>query len=91
MGLGNVCIDKCFQKRGFGKELIRFINGFLEKTNRIGLLLCKEKTVAFYGKNGWKELPDHTVFVDGTVFADKAMFYSKKQVLFSKVFLNKTF
>lgn len=50
-GVGNVC---ALQKgQGWGKELILKINDFLDESNKIGLLFCKDKLVKFYKENSW--------------------------------------
>lgn len=50
-GVGNVCaIEK---GKGWGKELILFVNKYLIDNNKVGLLFCKDKLVKFYKDNGW--------------------------------------
>ncbi|WP_423128023.1 GNAT family N-acetyltransferase [Gaoshiqia sp. Z1-71] len=51
-GIGNVCaIEK---GKGYGKELMKQVNQFIIKSEKTGLLFCKNNLTPFYQKYGWK-------------------------------------
>ena len=62
LGVGNVCSKE--KGKGWGKELMVQCNSFIEKSNKIGLLFCKEKLVAFYSLCNWQMLDNSKLRVD---------------------------
>jgi len=56
IGIGNVCVDKLYLKKGIGLLLINVANYFLKNIALNGVLLCKEKEIDFYSKAGWSLL-----------------------------------
>lgn len=51
LGVGNVCSVTSGQ--GFGAALMLHVNKYMKNVSRVGLLLCKENLVSFYGKFDW--------------------------------------
>ena len=50
-GIGNVCaIEK---GKGYGNELMKLTNQFINKESKPGLLFCKSELVCFYKKFNW--------------------------------------
>lgn len=64
LGVGNVCARE--QGKGWGKELMVQCNSFIEKSNKIGLLFCKEKLVAFYTRCTWQKIDNAKLKVEFT-------------------------
>ena len=56
LGIGSVCVSLSVKGQGVGKELINEANNVINKTNKLGLLLCKDSLVGFYKKCGWHTL-----------------------------------
>lgn len=60
-GIGNVCaIEK---GKGWGKILLSFVNDYIIKQNKVGLLFCKEGLIKFYNESGWKLVSNKNVFL----------------------------
>ena len=51
LGIGNVCSAE--KGIGYGKMLVEEVNVYLNKHNKIGILLCKQNLVNFYNKYNW--------------------------------------
>ena len=54
IGIGNVCVDKRINAKGYGVLLINLANFYLKQFERQGILLCKKELDVFYQKAGWK-------------------------------------
>lgn len=53
-GIGNVCAME--KGKGYGNELMRQVNAYLEEKRFAGLLFCKPALVPFYNKHGWVDI-----------------------------------
>ena len=51
-GIGNV--SSKFSKKGYGSKLIRGVNEYLIRENKIGVLFCKKELTSFYLRNNYK-------------------------------------
>lgn len=73
-GVGNVCVDKRYSKKGFGTALMTATNSFIKEQNRNGILLCHENLIPFYEKSGWMQLNGNMVItVAGISFEHSLM------------------
>lgn len=60
-GVGCVCSSK--HGVGFGKQLMKNVNKWLQDNNYKGLLFCKKELVQFYKKYGWNLIePSSVIF-----------------------------
>lgn len=66
LGVGNVCSTE--KGKGYGNELMKQANQYLQNENRIGLLFCKKGLINFYQKVGWKKIEknNYQVVFDNT-------------------------
>lgn len=53
-GVGNVCAVE--RGKGFGREIMKEVNKYINDSVRIGLLYCKPKLLSFYSDLNWIEL-----------------------------------
>ena len=53
-GIGNVCAVE--RGKGFGYEIMKEINKYINNSVRMGLLYCKPKLLNFYSNLNWIEL-----------------------------------
>ena len=75
-GLGNVCVDKQFQKYGFGKKLVEKANEIICSSGNIGILLCHTHLVQFYERCGWEEVKYDNMEIDNKVYSDILMLFN---------------
>ena len=54
LGIGNVCVDKNFNRKGLGLLLMQIANYYIKNEAKQGLLLCKPSLVNFYKKANWQ-------------------------------------
>ena len=72
-GIGNVCVNKLFLKKGVGLLLMDILNYFMKADDCKAVLLCKDALLNFYSKSGWK-LFDKKVLLTGNVYNGVIMF-----------------
>ncbi|MCQ2211403.1 MAG: hypothetical protein MJZ34_14050 [Paludibacteraceae bacterium] len=53
LGLGNLCVDKLEEHKGYGSYLLSQIRDFQNTEKKPILLLCKKSIEDFYLANGW--------------------------------------
>lgn len=53
LGVGNVCVNFQFKKKGIGKFIMNNINDYIVKHDTIGILFCRNKLIDFYLKCDW--------------------------------------
>lgn len=77
-GIGNVCVDKVYSRKGYGKMLMAAINVFLVERNIAGILLCKERLVPFYTKANWRCIDRQRVktFIGNKLFEHCTMVFN---------------
>ena len=75
-GIGNVCVDKNFQKYGFGKKLVKKANEIINSEGYIGILLCHTHLIPFYEKCGWLEIKYDNMEIDKKAFSDVLMLFN---------------
>lgn len=56
-GLGNVCAIE--RGKGYGIELMEYINQYIHETDRLGVLFCKQPLLKFYSSLNWVHLQSH--------------------------------
>lgn len=61
-GIGNVCARE--KGKGWGKELLRFVNAYLKENWHFGILFCREALVKFYSENGWAVVPEEYLKIE---------------------------
>lgn len=94
IGVGNVCVERKFEHKGWGKILMNEANHFIETSGKLGILLCKSELISFYKKCGWLKITrgGAEVYVCGTLYEKELMVYptdqavNYKKLLFSRNF-----
>ncbi len=93
IGVGNVCVERKFEHKGWGKKLMNEANHFIETSGKLGFLLCKTELIGFYKKCGWLKFARGVeVYVCGTLYDKEVMSYptdqeiNYKKLLFSRNF-----
>ena len=92
-----VCVDKNYQNKGWGKKLIKETEKILEKNDVSGYLLCYNSQQNFYKSCGWKikkniELKSNLNSISKKIENDKSCFfynlknYKQKIILIGNVF-----
>ncbi len=56
IGVGNVCVERNLQNKGWGRVLMGEANSYIIKNGGMGVLLCKSDLLSFYEKCGWLKL-----------------------------------
>ena len=91
-GIGGVCVSKKYEHSGFGSALIQEANNVIASNKTIGLLLCKDKLVGFYNRNGWELIKPSCVFVEGKEFKFNVMTYrGLKDIRIDKLTIDRSF
>ena len=76
MGIGNVCVDKQYEHKGYGRKLLQNVNAYLKRNNYVGVLLCKPNVEAFYDKLNWRKLVPESVYIKGDLYNNVVMLYN---------------
>jgi hypothetical protein len=74
LGVGNVCSVE--RGKGWGRELMMLVDSFIEQSNKVGLLFCKEELVGFYTKCHWQIIDRKKQIVPFSNDKIKAMLYN---------------
>lgn len=90
-GLGNVCVDKDFQKYGYGKKLVEKANEIIREQDSIGILLCHTHLVPFYQRCGWIDVKYDNLEIDKKAFSDILMLFNYKLNHISCMSLDRNF
>ena len=90
-GLSNVCVNKNYQKCGYGKRLVEKANELIRANGNVGVLLCHQHLIPFYQKCGWFEVKCGNVEVCGKAFSDVAMLMNYNMGSISCMSLNRNF
>jgi len=88
VGIGNVCVDRTLQGKGYGLILMQYCMFMINKNDLSGLLLCKTHLASFYQKAGWK-LYNGSVKLMDTDFNEAVLF--SKLLTANQIFINKSF
>lgn len=65
LGIGNVCSK--YRGKGFGNNLMEYVNDYLLQNSKIGLLFCKEALVPFYKKNNWSHISNEITNLSNSI------------------------
>lgn len=90
-GVGNVCVDKRFQKYGFGKKLIEKANEIILARKDMGILLCRPHLISFYEKCGWNEVKYDNLEINKKAFSDVLMLFNYNLKHISCISLDRNF
>jgi GNAT superfamily N-acetyltransferase len=87
-GIGNVCVDKDYQRNQYGFFLMKAAEYYLRNHKTNGILLCKEKLIPFYDTIRWNRYYGTTLIHDktfnGFVYAYNAL--TEKEIIINKNF-----
>ena len=86
IGIGNVCTEN--KGFGYGKLLMKEINDFILKQNKIGFLLCKHDLISFYKKYCWNVIGESDSETDNKIFY---MIYNQNSKLSDFEYLERKF
>lgn len=75
-GLGNVCVDKAFQRQGLGKKIVEKANEIIKANDDTGILLCHTHLIPFYERCGWINISYDNLEIDKRVFSDVMMLFN---------------
>lgn len=73
-GIGNVCARE--RGRGWGKNLVKAVNEYLDRNNKLGLLFCKELLVKFYIDNDWMLINDNKLTLSQIKYDVRSLGYN---------------
>ena len=76
VGIGNVCVTKCKIGYGIGRKIVQKANDIIKELCMVGVLLCKEELLDFYGKFGWHELTCGNITIASNDYEKKIMFFN---------------
>jgi len=88
IGIGNVCVDKNYQKNQYGFFLMKTAEYYLKKKRENGILLCKEKLIPFYDTIRWNRFNGITR-INETIYNGVVYVYDK--ILSNEIIINKNF
>lgn len=69
LGLGSVCTNLHYLKKGYGTKLIKFVNEYIINNKKQGVLLCKNHNLNFYKKSNWNHYLGN-VYINDRLFTD---------------------
>lgn len=90
-GIGNVCVDKSFQGKGYGVEIMEFIGSYLDEEHKKGILLCHKKLCNFYSKVGWNKMNYSEAVINDTSFYEYIMTYNSELEKVHSICIEKNF
>lgn len=76
LGLSNVCVDKKYEGKGIGSELVLQASRFIIERKKKGILLCKDALIHFYNKNGWELLKYREAYINEVPYSKSIMIYN---------------
>lgn len=84
-GIGNVCVSKEDEGIGTGTVLMSITKSFLKSAASCGLVLCNDRVLTFYERNGWKRLQVESPIVEGLPFDHCVMLYDPINLIQQRV------
>lgn len=78
IGIGGVCVDKCAQHSGIGRQLMEKADEYLDEQKKNGILLCKDALVEFYRKCGWESVCYQRAVVKGKKYKKQIMLFKRE-------------
>lgn len=88
-GIGNVC--SLVKGKGWGKNILKLVNQFLNSNKQIGILFCKEALVKFYLENDWILIEKENLAINQFHENIKCMIYGKSKNFKKLTFTGKLF
>lgn len=91
IGIGNVCIDKKYEHRGYGIKLLNQVNTYLIETGKQGILLCKDSLVPFYKKCGWEMILPKQIRIGSDEYNNKIMVFPMIEQTIERIEIERNF
>ena len=77
--ISELCVDKKFQNRGFGSEILKKSQEITIKDQLSAYLLCDQSHIKFYKSHDWKLI--NSVYTSNTIYST-AIKLKKKKICF---------
>jgi len=91
-GLGNVCVDLSFQKKGLGKRIVEKANEIITRDSNAGILLCHSHLMPFYQRCGWFDVQYKAACIGDNEYDDVVMLYNcNANQKIEKIAMNRSF
>lgn len=64
LGVGNLCTIE--RRKGYGRQIMKLANKYIEGNNKIGLFFCRKELVKFFSSLQWSEVDKSVVRLTST-------------------------
>lgn len=64
LGVGNLCTIE--RRKGYGRQMMKLANKYIESNNKIGLFFCRKELVKFFSSLQWSEVDKSVVKLTST-------------------------
>ena len=91
LGIGNVCVDKCRIRKGYGRKIVQRANEIIIEKNKIGILLCKESLEGFYSRLDWQKIRCNDVSVADKDFDKTIMLFNSSITQIAELSIDRNF